>query len=134
MSRRLESYKLPVVSRLAHVEDVWIAMSEIFARKPTDLPRFNRLAEVPQVSYPGSPRKPRVRTRKSAMERMPNISMKKPRELLRNIEIALELPGDPFDYHLVLQRTCELLYRRRHEHPKTLEEVERIARLDRCTR
>ena len=74
-------------------------MSEIFVRKPTDLPRFNRLAEVPGVSYPGSPRKPRVRTRKLAIESMLTTSMKNPEQLVCNFEIAPELPGDPFDYH-----------------------------------
>jgi hypothetical protein len=49
MARHLESYELPVVSRLARMGEVQIAVSEIFARKPTDLSRFNRLAEVPGV-------------------------------------------------------------------------------------
>jgi hypothetical protein len=74
-------------------------MSEIFVRKPTGLPRFNRLAEMLGVSYPGSPRKPRVRTRKSAIESMPATSMKNPGRLVCNFEIAPELPRDPFDYH-----------------------------------
>jgi hypothetical protein len=74
-------------------------MSENFVRKLTDLPRFNRLVEVPGVSYPGSPRKPRVRTRKSAIESMPTTSMMNPERLVCDFEIAPELPGDPFDYH-----------------------------------
>ena len=63
---------------------------------------FNRLAEVPGVSYAGSSMVDRrALAGVMAKEHGPNCSME-PSELLRRLEEALELPGEPVDYHFLL--------------------------------
>jgi hypothetical protein len=93
--------------------------------------KFHRLADVPGVSYSGPPRRikgkwPQARF---ARELAPDTSMK-PNKLLRRLDIALELPGEPTDYHILIERTAELLFWRRRERPDALDEVERLARVD----
>jgi len=64
-----------------------------------------------------------------AKEHGPDSSTKQS-ELLRRLEEALELPGEPVDYHFLIQETCGLLYWRRREHPSFLAHVESLARWD----
>lgn len=94
--------------------------------------RFARLSDVEGVSYRGFPERldpESVPAADPAKERMPDTSMQ-PEQLIRNLETALELPGEPLDYHFLIQQTCGLLFWHRREYPGALEEVERLARLD----
>ena len=50
--------------------------------------------------------------------------------LVRRLEEALELPGEPRDYHFIMTTGCEEAYKRRNEHPAVLAEVERFCLLD----
>jgi hypothetical protein len=93
--------------------------------------RFSRLSDIKGVSYRGFPERsdPASSPEGSAKDRMPDTSMQ-PERLIRNLETALELPGEPLDYHFLIQQTCGLLFWRRRKYPGALEEVERLARLD----
>lgn len=93
--------------------------------------RYNRLADVPGIGYagPSRPIKGKRPQAKLAKELQPDTSMK-PERLLRRLDIALELPGEPIEYHFVIERTCELLVWLRREHPRALDEAERLALLD----
>ncbi len=93
--------------------------------------RYNRLADVSGVGYagPARPIKGKRPQANVAQELQPNTSMK-PEKLLRRLDIALELPGEPIDYHSVIAETSELLVWRRREHPRALDEAERLALLD----
>ncbi|MDQ6945327.1 MAG: hypothetical protein M3256_03440 [Actinomycetota bacterium] len=51
-------------------------------------------------------------------------------EVLRNIAEALELPGQPRDYHFAIQLAAEALWNRRRAEPEVLDEVERLCWLD----
>src|SRR5260370_1949030 len=50
--------------------------------------------------------------------------------MLRNLYQGLELPGEPSDYHFLIQRAAEQLWRRRRNEPDLLGEVERLCWLD----
>lgn len=50
--------------------------------------------------------------------------------LIRHVAEALELPGEPADYHFAIQRVCEELWKRRREHPEALADLERLCWLD----
>jgi hypothetical protein len=50
--------------------------------------------------------------------------------LIRNVHEGLELPGEPADYHLLVQNTADALWRRRRNEPDLLGEVERLCWLD----
>ena len=50
--------------------------------------------------------------------------------LLRRLEEALELPGEPRDYHFAMVTYCEEAYKRRRDNPDVLEEVERFCIAD----
>jgi hypothetical protein len=50
--------------------------------------------------------------------------------LIRNVHEGLELPGEPADYHFLIQNTADALWRRRHNEPDLLDEVERLCWLD----
>lgn len=50
--------------------------------------------------------------------------------LVRRLEEALELPGEPRDYHFIMATYCEEAYKRRKEHPAVLAEVERFCLVD----
>jgi hypothetical protein len=53
-------------------------------------------------------------------------------ELLQRLREALELPGEPTDYHFAIQRCIEELWawRRRREQPWLLAEIEQLCWLD----
>jgi hypothetical protein len=51
-------------------------------------------------------------------------------ELVRNVYECLELPGEPSDYHFLIQSTSDALWRRRRDEPDLLGEVERLCWLD----
>jgi hypothetical protein len=51
-------------------------------------------------------------------------------ELLQRLWEALELPGEPSDYHFALQSTSDLLWRRRREEPQNVRRCEYIYLLD----
>lgn len=50
--------------------------------------------------------------------------------LVHHVAEALELPGEPQDYHFVVQRVCEELWRRRKVHPEVFADLERLCWLD----
>jgi hypothetical protein len=50
--------------------------------------------------------------------------------LLRNVYEGLELPGEPPDYHFLIQNTAGALWQRRRNEPDLLGEVERLCWLD----
>src|SRR6266571_5278162 len=50
--------------------------------------------------------------------------------ILQNAYEGLELPGEPSDYHFLIQRTAGELWRRSHKEPDLLGEVERLCWLD----
>lgn len=50
--------------------------------------------------------------------------------LLRNVYEGLELPGEPPDYHLLVQNTAGALWQRRRNEPDLLSEIERLCWLD----
>lgn len=50
--------------------------------------------------------------------------------LLRNVHEGLELPGEPADYHFLIQKTADALWRRRRKEPDLLGEIERLCWLD----
>lgn len=50
--------------------------------------------------------------------------------LLRTTYEKLELPGEPSDYHFILQGCAGDLWKRRREEPEMLEEVEKLCWLD----
>jgi hypothetical protein len=50
--------------------------------------------------------------------------------LLRNVYEGLELPGEPSDYHFLLQGSAEQLWGRRREEPNVIAEVEKLCWLD----
>lgn len=50
--------------------------------------------------------------------------------LIRHISEALELPGEPADYHFAIQRVCEELWKRRKAHPDVLADLERLCWID----
>jgi hypothetical protein len=51
-------------------------------------------------------------------------------QVLRNLHEALELPGEPTDYHFAIQRAATALWDRRRTEPDALDEVERLCWLD----
>ena len=51
-------------------------------------------------------------------------------KLLQDLAEALELPGEPQDYHFAIQSTSQELWRRRRDEPPVLEEAERLFWLD----
>jgi hypothetical protein len=50
--------------------------------------------------------------------------------VLRTLAEALELPGEPSDYHFAIQNVVSLLWSRRAEGPQTFVELERLCWLD----
>lgn len=50
--------------------------------------------------------------------------------LIRHVTEALELPGEPADYHFAIQRVCEELWKRRRTSPGVLADLERLCWLD----
>ena len=50
--------------------------------------------------------------------------------MLRNLYEGLELPGEPPDYHFLIQHAADELWRRRRNEPELLGEVERLCWLD----
>lgn len=52
------------------------------------------------------------------------------RQVLRNVGEALELPGEPTDYHFIVQNAATALWDRRRSEPDVLDEVERLCWLD----
>lgn len=50
--------------------------------------------------------------------------------LIQNVHEGLELPGEPADYHFLIQNTVDALWRRRRNEPELLGEVERLCWLD----
>ena len=50
--------------------------------------------------------------------------------VLRNLYEGLELPGEPSDYHFLIQRAADELWRRRRNEPGLLGELERLCWLD----
>jgi hypothetical protein len=50
--------------------------------------------------------------------------------VLRNLCECLELPGEPSDYHFLIQNVADELWRRRRNEPGLLGEVERLCWLD----
>jgi hypothetical protein len=51
-------------------------------------------------------------------------------KLLKNVFEGLELPGEPSDYHFLLQGCATELWKRRREEPDVLDEVEKLCKLD----
>jgi hypothetical protein len=51
-------------------------------------------------------------------------------EVVANCYEGLELPGEPEDYHFLIQGCATELWRRRREEPRFIEEVERLCWLD----
>jgi hypothetical protein len=51
-------------------------------------------------------------------------------DIVRNVYEGLELPGEPSDYHFLIQAAANELWGRRREDPGVLEEVERLCWLD----
>jgi hypothetical protein len=52
------------------------------------------------------------------------------RDLLRNVYEGLELPGEPSDYHFLIQGCADELWGRRGREPEVLEDVETLCWLD----
>jgi hypothetical protein len=52
------------------------------------------------------------------------------RDLLRRCYEGLQLPGEPSDYHFLIQSCASELWRRRRRDPDALEDVERLCWLD----
>lgn len=50
--------------------------------------------------------------------------------MLQNVYEGLELPGEPSDYHFLIQSCASEMWKRRREEPEMLEEVERLCKLD----
>lgn len=50
--------------------------------------------------------------------------------LIRHAAEALELPGEPSDYHFAIQRVCEAFWKMRRDDPEVLADVERLCWLD----
>lgn len=51
-------------------------------------------------------------------------------EVLRNLAEALEVPGEPSDYHFLLQGTAEQLWSRRKHEPDVVRWVLKLCQLD----
>jgi hypothetical protein len=51
-------------------------------------------------------------------------------ELIRNVYEGLELPGEPTDYHFLIQGSASQLWTRRREEPHVIGEVEKLCWLD----
>lgn len=51
-------------------------------------------------------------------------------EIVAHTWEGLELPGEPSDYHFILQHAVVALWRRRQQDPKSLIDLETFARLD----
>jgi len=51
-------------------------------------------------------------------------------KLLKNCYEGLELPGEPSDYHFLIQGTANDLWAKRREEPEVLEDVERLCWFD----
>jgi hypothetical protein len=51
-------------------------------------------------------------------------------KLLKNVYEGLELPGEPSDYHFLVQGCVSELWKRRREEPDVLEEIEKLCKLD----
>lgn len=52
------------------------------------------------------------------------------KDILRNLHEGLELPGEPTDYHFLIQGGATELWQRRRDDPGILDEVERLCWLD----
>ena len=50
--------------------------------------------------------------------------------LLKNCHEGLELPGEPSDYHFLIQGSANALWARRREEPQFLADMERLCQLD----
>lgn len=59
-----------------------------------------------------------------------DLSTKPTASVLRYLDETLELPGQPQDYHFVIQSVLEALWSRRQREPAVLETTERVAWLD----
>ena len=53
-----------------------------------------------------------------------------PDDLIRNVYEGLELPGEPADYHFLIQGSAGQLWARRREEPRVIGEVEKLCWLD----
>jgi hypothetical protein len=51
-------------------------------------------------------------------------------DVLQNCFEGLELPGEPSDFHFLIQGSANELWRRRREEPSVLEEIEHLCWLD----
>lgn len=51
-------------------------------------------------------------------------------ELIRNVYEGLELPGEPADYHFLIQGWASQLWGHRREEPRVIGEVEKLCWLD----
>ncbi len=59
-----------------------------------------------------------------------DLTGKSTADLLENLYEGLELPGEPSDYHFLIQGCAEELRLRRQQEPNVLEEVEKLCLLD----
>ena len=112
---------------------------------------FRRFAEIPGVDYPGSQGVKRSRLKwHDAVPRSvggflswPSGSSASPAheqafkqddksiaEALNRVSEALELPGEPVDYHFAIQGVAEFIRKHHREDPSALSEMERLAWLD----
>lgn len=53
-----------------------------------------------------------------------------PDDLIRNVYEGLELPGEPADYHFLIQGSAGQLWGHRREEPRVIGEVEKLCWLD----
>ncbi len=51
-------------------------------------------------------------------------------DLIRNVYEGLELPGEPSDYHFLIQGSASELWARRRQEPRVIGEVEKLCWLD----
>src|SRR6266849_409834 len=51
-------------------------------------------------------------------------------KLLQNVYEGLELPGEPSDYHVLIERSVRELWERKRQNPEVLEQLERLCWLD----
>ena len=69
-------------------------------------------------------------TSQSPASRHASHSLKKSSAIVRRTLEALELPGEPLDYHFAIQHCTEALWKRRRDEPENLAVTERLAWLD----
>jgi len=53
-----------------------------------------------------------------------------PEDLIRNVYEGLELPGEPTDYHFLIQGSASQLWSHRRQEPCVIGEVEKLCWLD----